>query len=267
VTARSYGIGHVIHNAYKEFQPNPMVVRVLPEGSFIVTGRVTEGGGFKLADARVSASSASGTATATSIDDGSYVLAPLSGDAVLRVEKDGYVAQERKLNVQRDDVANFEVVRHNPAAGIDGVYHLTFTAAPSCALPAEFMRRIYLARITEKADGLLVELDGPGFPDGWYLYGFRGTRNGAGVRFDIHGTPGDPVSDYDYIFTEAIDGMCSMLQPCGPGQNRFLSFKGTAAGSIGDRSIPMVFSGTVLLYTGIGTLAQCPGDHRLEFAR
>ena len=267
VTARSYGIGQVIHNAYQHLQPNPMEVRVLPEGTFIVTGRVTEGGGFKLADARVSASSAFGAATATSGDDGRFVLAPVSGDAVLRVEKDGYAGQERTVNVQRDEVANFEVVRRDPAAGnIGGVYTLTFTAAPSCALPAEFMRRTYLARITGQADDLLVELDGPGFPEGWYLYGFRGRREGTAVSFDIHGTPGDPVADYDYIFTEDIDGACSMLQPCAPG-HRYLSFKGMATGSIGDRSIPTVFSGMVLLYTGTGTLAQCTGDHRLEFSR
>jgi hypothetical protein len=110
-------------------------------------------------------------------------------------------------------------------------------------------------------------LDGPGFPrGGWYLYGFRGTRDGSAVQFGIHGTPGDPVADYDYIFTEDIDGSCSMLQPCGPG-HRYLSFKGMAAGSIGDRGISTVFSGTVLLYTGTGTLAQCTGYSRLEFSR
>lgn len=266
VTARSYGVGQIIHNAYRELGLNPIPVRVLPEGSFIVTGRVAEGG-VKVVDAWVSARSASGTATTTSSDDGSYTLAPVSGDAVIRVDREGYASQERKVSVQHDDVANFDVVRSGSGTGIEGVYSLTFTAAPSCALPAEFVRRTYLARINEKADGLLVELDGPGLPgDGWYLYGFRGQRDGSAVRFDIHGTPNDPVADYDYIFTEALDGFCSMLQPCG-GVHRFLSFKGTAAGSIEDRSIPTVFSGTVLLYTGTGTLAQCSGDHRLEFTR
>ena len=265
VTARSYGVGEIIHNAYRELGPNPMLIRVVPDGSFIVTGRVAESG-VKVADARVSATSASGAATTTSSDDGSYTLAPVSGDAVIRVEKEGYAAQERKVSVQRDDMANFDVVRSGSGNGIEGVYSLTFTAAQSCALPPAFTRRTYLARITEKADDLLVELDGPGFPGGWYLYGFRGRRDGSAVRFDIHGTPGDPVSDYDYIFTEALDGFCSMLQPCGPGQ-RFLSFKGTAAGSVGDRSIPTVFSGTILLYTGSATLAQCTGDHQLDFSR
>jgi hypothetical protein len=226
-----------------------------------------ERGGFSLEEAQVSAMSAYGTVTTTSFEDGSYTLAPVSGDAVIRVAKEGYVAQERKLNVQRDDEANLEVVRDSSAADtIEGVYTLAFAAAPSCALPPAFMERKYLARIAAKPDGVLVELDGPGFPrGGWYLYGFRGKRDGSGVQFDIHGTPGDPVADYDYIFTEAVDGMCSMLQPCS-GQ-RFLSFKGAAKGSIGDRSIPTVFSGTVLLYTGTGTLAQCTGDHRLEFTR
>lgn len=265
VTAIAYGTGEVIHNAYRGLGPNPMLVRVVPEGSFIVTGRVAEGG-FKVEDARVSARSAAGTAMTASLEDGRYELAPVSGDAVLRVEKDGYVAQEKKLNVQRDETADFELPRNRGTAGIDGVYTLTFTAGPSCTLPPELMRRTYLARVSEAAAGLLVELDGPGFPGDWYLYGFRGKRDGSAVFFDIHGTPGDPVSDYDYIFTESLDGSCSMLQPCGPG-HRFLSFKGTATGSIGEKSISTVFSGMVLLYTGSATLAKCPGDHRLEFAR
>ena len=265
VTAIAYGTGEIIHNAYRGLGPNPMLVRVVPEGSFIVTGRVAEGG-FKVEDARVNARSAAGTAATTSWEDGRYELAPVSGDAVIRVEKDGYVAQEKKLSVQRDETADFELPRNRGAAGIDGVYTLTFAAGSSCTLPPELSRRSYMARISEKADGLLVELDGPGFPGGWYLFGFRGRRDGSSVQFDIHGTPGDPVSDYDYIFTEWLDGSCSMLQPCGPG-HRFLSFKGTATGSIGDGSISTVFSGTVLLYTGSATLAQCPGDHRLEFAR
>ena len=273
VTARSYGMGEIIHRAYREVQPNPMLVRVVPDGSFIITGRVAEGG-VKVQDARVSARSASGTATTTSgtattmssFDGGSYELAPVSGDAVIRVEKEGYVAQERKVNVHGDGVADFDLARSGAPAGIEGVYTLAFAAAPSCALPAEFMRRTYQARITETAEGLLVELGGPGFPGDWYLWGFRGKRDGSAVRFDIHGTPGDPVADYDYIFTEVLDEWCSMLLPCKPGQ-RYLSFKGTAAGSIGNGAISTVFSGRVLLYTGSGTLAQCAGDHRLELVR
>jgi hypothetical protein len=266
VTARSYGMGEIIHNAYREVQPNPMLVRVLPDDSFIITGRVAEGG-VKVQEARVSARSASGTATTTSSGDGgSYELAPVSGDAVIRVEKEGYIAQERKVNVHGDGVADFDLARSGAPAGIEGVYTLAFAAAPSCALPAEFMRRTYQARITETAEGLLVVLGGPGFEGDWYLYGFRGKRDGSAVRFDVHGTPGDPVADYDYIFTESLDGWCTMLNPCRT-EHRYLSFQGTAAGSIGERSIPTVFSGMVLLYTGTRTLVQCNGDHRLEFVR
>jgi hypothetical protein len=232
--------------------------------SFRVTGRVTEGG-VRVEDARVSAASTSGTATTTSGVDGGYALTPVSGAAVIRVEKDGYVAQEKQLTVQRDEVVDFGLPRSN-AAGIDGVYTLTFTAAPSCTLLPEFMRRTYLARITEKAGGLLVEVDGPGFPSDFWRYGFKGQRDGSGVRFDLIGDPNarNPWNyESDYLFVEYLDGGCLLGQACGP--QRFLGYNGSATGTIGERSIATVFSGTVRLWGAQS--AQCTGGHRLEFAR
>lgn len=180
ITALSYGMGEVFHNAYRWLEPLRIPVRVMPEGGLMVTVRVTEGGGFWLDGAQVSGSSAFGTVTAASSCYGTYVLAPVSGEVVVRVEKDGFVAQERQLTVERDEIVDFELQRISSADSIDGVYTLTFTAAPGCALSQEFRQRKYLARITEKAgpmppfgdlggrlpgaenDWLLVELEGPG---------------------------------------------------------------------------------------------------------
>jgi hypothetical protein len=271
ITARGYGRGHVFSNTYRNFEPNVTEVRVMPEGSFLVTGRVREGG-VKVEDARVSGTSASGTVTTMSYVDGAYELAPLSGEVVIRVEKDGYVAQAKTLIVQGDDVADFELPRGSAAAGsIDGVYALTFTAAPSCtmppgALPPELMRRTYLARITEKADGLVVDVDGPGFPYDFWRYGFKGQRDGSTVRFDLNGSPNSPNPwnwESDYLLMESLDGGCLIGQTCGP--QRFLGYTGTATGTIGERSITMVFNGTVRLW-GSG-VALCAGGHRLEFVR
>jgi len=154
-------------------------------------------------------------------------------------------------------------------ASIEGVYNLTFVAAPSCVLPKEFMQRTYLARITEKADDLLVELSGPGFPEDFryfYPYGFKGKRDGSAVRFDLHGDPCslDPLCwDYEYLFREFPDGICSMGESCG--SRRFLGYSGTATGTVGERSIPMVFRGTVRLWGAQN--AACTGDHKLDLLR
>ena len=154
-------------------------------------------------------------------------------------------------------------------ASIEGVYNLTFVAVPSCALPAEFMRRTYQARITETADNLLVELSGPGFPEDFryfYPYGFTGKRDGSAVRFDLHGDPCslDPLCwDHEYLFREFPDGICSMGESCGP--RRFVGYSGTATGTVGERSIPMVFRGTVRLWGAQN--AACTGDHRLDLLR
>jgi hypothetical protein len=266
ITARGYGNGKVFHNAFREFEPKVLEVRVMPEGSFMVTGRVREGG-FYVENARVTGTSTSGTLTTTS-DDGGYKLAPVSGEVVVRVDRDGYVAQAKTLTVQRDEVADFELPRAGAAAnGIDGLYTLTITAASSCTLPREFMQRTYQARITEKADGLLVEVDGLGIRNDVWPNGFMGQRDGSTVRFDVVGDPNARTTwrwGSDYIFMEHLDDVCCMGQTCG--RQRFLGYTGTATGTIGEGGISTVVNGTVRLW-GDQPWAQCTGDHRLELVR
>jgi hypothetical protein len=185
------------------------------------------------------------------------------------VEKDGYAAQVKTLIVARDEVADFELPRASAGAGrVDGLYTLTITAARTCTLPAEFMQRTYPARITERTDGLVVDVTGPGFPDDlWPFNGFKGQRDGSAVRFTLVGDPSTVGTWHwgiDYSFMEYLDPVCYMGQACG--RQRFLAYTGPATGTIGERSISTVFSGTVRLW-GDQPAAQCTGAHRLEFTR
>jgi hypothetical protein len=203
---------------------------------------------------------------------------------VVRVEKEGFVAQEKQLTVERDEVVGFELQRIITSTdSIDGVYTMTFTAAPGCALPPEVMQRKYLARITEKAgpppafgdlggrlpgtadykDGwLLVELDGLG--SCWFEGGFTGKREGSIVRFDI---VGDPETLLQYLFTEAVDGWCPGVNGLwwGSCSGRYLDYTGTATGMIVDGNILTEFNGDVRLYGAQS--ARCTGYHRLDFTR
>jgi hypothetical protein len=65
-----------------------------------------------------------------------------------------------------------------PAAAIDGVYRLTFTAAPSCQLPDDAMRRTYTATIKttgDRADATLTDAQ-------FWTDGYCGLMN----NFDVH---------------------------------------------------------------------------------
>jgi hypothetical protein len=205
---------------------------------------------------------------------------------VVRVEKDGFVAQEKQLTVERDEIVDFELQRITTPNSIDGVYTMTLTADPSCALPPEILQRKYLARITEKAGPapafgdlggsfpnfteyengwLLVELAGPGFGSCWFEGGFTGKREGSSMRFDIFG---DPSTLLEYLFNEAVGGFCPM--PNFPGwwescSHNYLAYSGTATGTIVDGNIFTLFNGNVRLYGAQS--AQCTGNHRLEFTR
>jgi len=109
ITALNYGNFHVFHNNFCWLEPLRIPVRVMPEGAFMVTVHVAEEGGFRLDGAQVTGSSASGTVTADWWSGG--VLAPVSGEVVVRVEKDGFVAQDKQLTVERDEVVDFELQR------------------------------------------------------------------------------------------------------------------------------------------------------------
>jgi hypothetical protein len=132
------------------------------------------------------------------------------------------------------------------------MYRLTFTAASSCALPAEVEQRHYVVRVTEGPSGMLSvvvvspDMVAMGYP------GFTGTRDGSRLQFTI-------THDYmaDYHFIELLD----------PG--RELTLSGTATG-VADDTFVTSFSGTVVVRprSGGAVLAQCQaGDHRLEFTR
>jgi hypothetical protein len=225
-------------------------VRVVPEGMFLVTGRVTDGAGSPVPQARVELTSSDGLLNRFTNSQGMYAH-PARGDVVLRVEKDGYEVQVRPLTVTRDEQANFEL--RLAGAGLTGTYRLTFIASPSCTLPSEVGRRTYTAQMRETGpNAVLVELDGADFSV-WGCAGFTGRREGNMVTFDI-------TSDYT--------ADCQFIEALGV-RDRELAFSGTAIARLED-AIDATFSGEVVLRTWAGhaTIARCQAtDHRFEFTR
>jgi hypothetical protein len=165
-------------------------------------------------------------------------------------EMEGVEPQVKRLLLVEDATLDFQL--RPRTGGFGGVYRLVFTAAASCELPADTMRRAYLVRVVEEPSGSIsVSVISPDMV-AMGRAGFVGTRDGSRLRFDI-------TADYgrEYHFIELLD----------PG--RELEYTGTATGEAGDTFV-LTFSGNVTVRPrpGTTTLARCEAaDHRLEFTR
>jgi Carboxypeptidase regulatory-like domain len=254
LTATGYGTTDVIAAYPSAGGPSTRAsARVMPEGMFLVKGVVTGEGQFRLSNVAVSVTWADGTVIRTTTDEaGIYRLAG-RGDIVVRAEKTGYSPEEKPVSVSGDVDVPIELDRPADFDSIAGSYTLVFTAATSCTLPVEIMRRQYIARIYEP-ETLQVELSGADM-EAWGGAGFTGTRDGNTVHFDIYDNYG---LDQDFVFIERLD----------PGHN--LAFSGTATGTVEGGAIVAAFNGRVQLrsVTGPTVFSECRApNHRLEFAK
>lgn len=246
LTASAYGECYVLVTYGPVSARAP--VRVVPNGMFLLSGRVTEASGLPLLQARVRIASSTDQLSTTTNLRGTYIL-PASGDTEVRADMDDFEPQIKHVTVARDEQLDFQL-RLN-CRGFGGTYRLIFSAAASCALPAEAMRRTYIARVAEAPSGALtVTLSGTEFVV-WGEAGFTGRRDGSALRFDI---TDDYVSEYQFI--EWLDG------------SRELALSGTATAAVGE-TFTALFNGAVVVRWRSGaTVARCEAaDHRLEFTR
>ena len=137
------------------------------------------------------------------------------------------------------------------SSAIDGVYRLTFTAAPSCQLPDDAMRRTYTATIkTAKAT-----LTGAQF----WRDGYCGLMN----SFDVY-VAGNTVMFSDYA------GDCGIIEQLS--NMRYLKMWGTAKATAA-APISAAFDATVAVTAPDGSneskpIAACAAsDHQLVFER
>ncbi len=144
-----------------------------------------------------------------------------------------------------------------PAVDVVGDYQLTFTAFPSCSLPAAFMKRTYKATITAWVNypQIAVDVSGGTFIQDWAV-GFDGTRDVDTLRFTIVGLSDFPFSGYS--LTELVDG------------TKWLMYDGTAVATIRDNTITGTFDGRISLLDQAtrAILAECrAADHKIDFVR
>jgi hypothetical protein len=223
-------------------------ITVLPEGMFLLTGRVVQASVLApISGGTVSVTTSGESFSAVTDGSGRYIV-PAGGVVTLSVEALNFAPQSFPLTVSADMQFDVSLSRSNQAFG--GAYILTYTASPSCSFPANIATRRYIAAVTDTPTEIKVLLSGAQFVASWSVPGFSGVRSGNGVSFLI--SSDDWFSDY--FFVEDL------------GNNQVLSFDGTATGTITSASVlTTVFNGTVALGAPTGVIRCVAADHRFEF--
>ena len=238
------------------------VMTVLPVGTYILSGLVTEGGNLPVAGVRVETIGGPMSGRAVMTDaSGSYAFNGVSGVVQIRATKDGYqpATQTVTQDTQHVNVGLFPIV---PYASVGDVYSLTFTASPSCNLPDDVVKRTYTATIAQTDAALTIVLSGARFPTtvgSRTLNQFSGRVLGTAVSFTFN----DPMYYGFYYGASLVEQLAD---------NRYLSLGGTAEATATDAGMSAVFAGVVRVTNqvsgGSPPIAVCTAsDHRLIFTR
>jgi len=242
-------------------------VLVLPAGTFIVRGTVTEAGGFRIAQARVDVVGGphSGRSAITTAN-GTYEIYGLSGDLKLQAVKDAYLANTRDVSVTANQAVDFELRPIVPPLAIAGNYRLTFTASTRCAsqLPDDARMRTYAALVNQDAVRILVNLAGAPFATeprtGQGNYFFGAVRSNT-VAFTI---------GFDYFYYQLYD-VVEQLAP-----TTYLTIGGAANGTATSTTIAGTLTGTFSVWEAPNGfyassrrgVASCNApDHQFSFIR
>jgi hypothetical protein len=163
-----------------------MIIVIEPDGTFILTGKVTEAGGLVVAGATVEVIGGAPNQVFTN-GAGAYELFGIGGTAILRFGKTGYFDERRSVTMSASQSLDVEITPRFAPANVAGNYRVTFTASPSCtSLPAELKTRTYTARIDQDAARLLVTLSDAPFVSKHNT--FSGKVFGDTVTFDMGGS-------------------------------------------------------------------------------
>jgi len=257
--AVDFGKASVYGNAASKRSSN-LVVTVLPEGTYILSGRVTEPGILPLADVRVETIGGpmSGRVVMTN-GEGNYAFNGVSGVAQVRVTKDGYLPATQTV-LQDTEHTDVVLAPSAPYASIGGIYSLTFTASPSCNLPDDASKRTYTATIDQRTASVTISLSDARF---FASRGVSWNQISGHVLGNVVSLTLD-VADNCFYY-----GGCVVEQLA---DNRYLTLTGTAQAVVTTPAeISAVFAGAVSVSgdgNGSQPIAACAApDHQLVFKR
>ena len=164
-------------------------VVIVPDGTFRVSGRVVEWDALSgpISGARIEVVG-NPTMFALTGPDGTYRLYGVPTGTELRVTKNGYAPETRRLEIEQHYTANFELKLVAPRENLAGPFSMTITADPACTQPAvpfgpldpvpqEHLQRTYTITITPTGNRLKVFVSGPTVvpPSHAFDSGFAGT--------------------------------------------------------------------------------------------
>jgi hypothetical protein len=236
------------------------IMTVLAEGTYILSGRVTEARDLPIAGVRVETIGGPMSGRVVMTDAGGfYAFYSVSDVAQVRATKDEY--QTATQNVSQDtEHVNVVLTPSVPYASLGGVYSLTFTASPTCNLPDDVVNRTYTATIDQRGAPLTIFLS-----DARFFTSLQLTRNQFSGRVLGHAVSFTLDDDFYY------SGVPSLVEVLG--DNRYLLLTGRAEAIAAESGMPAVFAGAVSVTNspedpGSQPIATCTAsDHHLIFTR
>jgi hypothetical protein len=250
-------------------QSSSLEVQVLPNGTFILTGNVTEEG-LPIADATVSlkGGTVSGSRDTKADENGFYRFAGVSGSITVVASHPDYVSQSTTVRVSNDTVVDIQLVPVNPPATIVGRYRLKVTASPSCsALPASARTRTYDADLDQSGPSAFASLSGANFIEtgGGYYYGPRLSDHFSGRVSNKHVTWELPHTGGGFYYRDSF----AVAELIG---EQYLTIEGIAETSVTASKISGMLDGSIKIYDAPPDRAQptasCEaGDHRFTFTK
>jgi hypothetical protein len=270
VTARSRGEANI--NARYQSHTGSALVMVLPEHTFRLDGRFTDGG-FPLPGVRVEVISGTGEGqVAVTSDSGAYALYGVAGQVKLQAKREGYRNQIQDLEVSDNRTLNLEMEVDGERLNLAGTYTLEIEAGrciTNAALPAEAASRTYAAVIEQQGPRLNVRLSGADFivTDGRGDH-FAGLMvDQENLRLEIDGAIQTTSSwYYYYYFVESAD-LVERLSP----SSTFMA-AGTVEADASASAISGLLSGWIVLARDAvppfeATVHCRSNDHRFEMRR
>jgi hypothetical protein len=221
-------------------------VIVVPAGTFRLSGIVRDTGA-QVNGARVEVTAGTGRGLTATTFGGTYYLWGVAGDVEVRVTRDGFQEQRKRLVVTTHQELDFDLILTHPRAEVAGTYTLSVVADAACraALPEEARIRNYRAVVRQDGRRLTVTLEGSTFyrhPNGQAHNSFDGTIEADQVTFLIH-----PVIGYYYYY------LPSVIEELSP--TSFFQISGRASTTVTPSGLPGTLNGRVDTLT-----ASAPGS-------
>ena len=210
---------------------------VLEDGTYRVSGRVTESSSG-LPGARVDVVSGTGAGqSATTGSSGTYALYGLAGDVQLDVTLDGFARERRSIVVNAHTTVDVELLTLVEPSDLRGEWRLTLTAAPECppSFPPNAGTRSYVVTIGQSGTVLEVQVKSPPIIDSDMQLSGRVVNRTVTISL--------PMDDFYYPFYGIR--FYALVESLG---NRFLAIAGTGRGDRVGNEVAGAFDGEFSLY-------------------